>query len=43
MKFTYMQHLQWQKHEDLALQIELLYTVPSCEYHTNAVIFGMGL
>ena len=38
-----MQHLQLQKHEDLALQMQLLYIVPSCEYHTNVVIFEMGL
>lgn len=38
-----MQHLQQRKREDLAHQIELLYIVPSCEYHTNVVIFEMGL
>lgn len=43
MLSTCMQHLQLQKHEGLALQMQLLYIVPSCEYHTNVVIFEMGL
>lgn len=38
-----MQHLQLQKHEGLALQMQHLYIVPSCAYHTYVVIFGMDL
>lgn len=38
-----MQHLQLQKHEGLALQMQHLYIVPSCAYHTDVVIFGMDL
>ena len=43
MSSTCMQHLQLQKHEGIALQMRLLYIVPSCEYHTNVVIFEMDL
>lgn len=39
--FTCMQHHQQQKHEDLAPQMLLLYTVPSCECHTDEAIFEM--
>ena len=39
---TCMQHLQLQKHEGLILQMQLHYTVPSYEYHTDEVIFEMG-
>lgn len=39
---TCTQHLQLQKHEGSILQMQLLYTVPSYEYHTDEVIFEMG-
>ncbi|RWR80556.1 hypothetical protein CKAN_00920100 [Cinnamomum micranthum f. kanehirae] len=38
-----MRHQQLQKHEDLALQMLLLCTVPSCGYHTDEAVFEMDL
>lgn len=40
---TYMQHLQLQKHADLALQMQLPCIGPSCEYHIDEAVFEMGL
>lgn len=38
-----MQHLQWQRHEGLILQMVLPCIVASCVNHTNEPIFEMDL
>lgn len=41
MHQTCMQHPRLQKHEDLVLQVQFLYIVPSYRLHKDEAAFGM--